>query len=271
MKCEIGIAGWLYSQEIMREQSMTLLQMPAACAAHGVTVVELCSSFFPNQQTDYLNELRSALQDSALSVWSIAVDMGNIAGDDAVVRRTDIEGLKQWFYTASALGSKAIRINTGHADDPEAANRAVEAYRDLAETGRQAGVRLLIENHGGLSARSDGLATIIDGVGTEWFGTCPDTGNFYGADWEDGMRVMAPRAYSCHLKLAHLEPDSMQVWTDQNGDERECNLKVALSILKESGYSGPICLEREAVSAGLSKAENIRNSVEFIRNLLEAS
>ena len=271
MNCEVGIAGWLYSQEIMRDKSMTLLQMPAACAAHGVAVVELCSSFFPSQQTGYLNELREALQDSGLSVWSIAVDMGNIAGEDAAARRTDIEGLKQWFYTASALGSRAIRINTGHADDAGAASRAIDAYRDLAETGRQAGVRLLIENHGGLSARSDGLATIIDGVDSEWFGTCPDTGNFYDTDWEAGMRVMAPRAYSCHLKLAHLEADRVQSWTDGNGDERRCDLKAALSILDESGYTGPICLEREADFGGPAKAESIRDSLALIRELLATS
>ena len=208
------------------------------------------------------------MRDNELSVRSIAVDMGNISGENSGVRRTDIEGLKQWFYTASALRSEAIRINTGHADDSDAAKRAIDAYCDLAETGRQAGVRLLIENHGGLSARSDGLATIINGVDSEWFGTCPDTGNFYGDDWEAGMRAMAPRAFSCHLKLAHLDEDKQQSWTDQTGEVRNCDLKAALSILEATGYSGPICLEREAESAGSSKEQNIRDSIAFVRNLL---
>ena len=154
MECELGIAGWLVSGEILREKSLTLLAFPAVCAAHGVKTVELCSRFFESQDARYLNELRNRLADNGLSVRNIAVDMGNIAGADEAVRRTDLEALKQWFYTATAVGSEAIRINTGHADDDEAMHRVIAGYRELVAVGEQAGVRLLVENHGGVSSSS---------------------------------------------------------------------------------------------------------------------
>ena len=238
MDSEIGIAGWLFSREILRDKSMTLLDMPSTCTSYGVKVVELCSKFFPSQETDYLNELRMALEEDNLSVHNIAVDMGNIAGMNRKKRRTDIEGLKQWFYTASAVGSKAIRINTGHADDPEAMKRVIDAYRELTVVGKQAGVKLLIENHGGMSAYSNDLAQILEGVDSDWFGTCPDTGNFMPNDWEAGMRVLAPRAFSCHVKLFSLSEDGWQSWTDRNGVERKFTVKKSLQILKDSGYEG---------------------------------
>ena len=148
MELDVGIAGWILSGEILREKTLTLLEYPAVCASYGVKTVELCSRFFESQDAAYLNDLRKRLEDNGLSVRNIAVDMGNIAGADAAVRRTDIEALKQWFYTAAAVGSEAIRINTGHADDAGAMVRVIEGYRELVAVGEQAGVRLLIENHG---------------------------------------------------------------------------------------------------------------------------
>ena len=46
MDLELGIAGWVLSGEILREESLTLLEFPEVCAAHGVETVELCSRFF---------------------------------------------------------------------------------------------------------------------------------------------------------------------------------------------------------------------------------
>ena len=53
---DFGIAGWLFNRSILRDKTMTLLEMPAACKALGVETIELVSSFFPNQTTQYLPE-----------------------------------------------------------------------------------------------------------------------------------------------------------------------------------------------------------------------
>ncbi|MCH8292160.1 sugar phosphate isomerase/epimerase [Candidatus Poribacteria bacterium] len=254
MELEIGIAGWVLSGEILQEKTLTLLEFPKVCASYGVKTVELCSRFFANQDARYLNELRQTLEDNNLSVQNIAVDMGNIAGSDAAVRRTDIEGLKQWFYTASAVNSEAIRINTGHADDDGAMARVIEGYQELVEVGEQAGVKLLIENHGGVSSTSDNLAYILESVDSPWFATCPDTANFPLGDWEAGMRVLAPRAFSCHVKVFNYSGDGIQSWASRDGQKREYDLKKCLSILKEADYQGPLCVEKGA-------SENVRDGI----------
>ena len=63
MDLELGIAGWVLSGEILREESLTLLEFPEVCASHGVETVELCSRFFASQDARYLNELRNRLAD----------------------------------------------------------------------------------------------------------------------------------------------------------------------------------------------------------------
>ena len=263
MECELGIAGWVVSGEILREKSLTLLAFPAVCAAHGVKTVELCSRFFESQDARYLNELRRRLADNGLSVRNIAVDMGNIAGADEAVRRTDLEALKQWFYTAAAVGSEAIRINTGHADDDEAMHRVIAGYRELVSVGEQAGVRLLVENHGGVSSSAGNLQRILDGVDSDWFATCPDTANFPDGDWEAGMRVLAPRAFSCHVKVFNYSDDGAQTWT-RDGETMGYQLKTCLKILDAAGYTGPLCVEKGASD---TTEASIRDTLNYLEEL----
>jgi len=264
MKNEIGIAGWILSGDILREKTLTLLEFPAVCASYGVKTVELCSAFFTSQDARYLNELRQNLEDNGLSVQNIAVDMGNIAGADAVIRRTDIEALKQWFYTASALNSKAIRINTGHADDGDAINRVIAGYQELIEVGEQAEVKLLMENHGGVSSTSEGLTQILEGVDSPWFGTCPDTGNFPSGDWEDGIRVMARHAFSCHVKVFSYSEDGIQSRESRDGQTHEYDLRKSLEIVKEAGYEGPLCIEG---GASENSRDSIRDTLAYLKEL----
>ena len=266
MDLEVGIAGWVLSGEILREKSLTLLEFPEVCASHGVETVELCSRFFESQDARYLNELRNRLADHGLSVRNIAVDMGNIAGADEAVRRTDLEALKQWFYTASAVGSEAIRINTGHADDDGAMGRVIEGYRELVAVGEQAGVKLLVENHGGVSSSSENLQRILDGVGSDWFGTCPDTANFPDGDWEAGMRVLAPRAVSCHVKVFNYSDDGVQAW-ERDGKAMGYDLKTCLEILNAADYAGPLCVEK---GASETTEASIRDTLSYLKELQAA-
>ena len=268
MELELGIAGWVLSGEILREKTLTLLEFPGVCASYGVKTVELCSAFFESQDARYLNELRGILEDNGLSVKNFAVDMGNIAGADPAVRRTDIEALKQWFYTASALNSEAIRINTGHADDDGAMDRVMEGYQELVAVGEQAGVKLLIENHGGVSSSSENLARILSGVDSPGFATCPDTGNFPLGDWEAGMRIMAPRAFSCHVKVFNYSADGKQSWEGRDGEQREYDLKKCLEILKEAGYRGPLCIEK---GASENVRDGIRETLSYLKVLMASA
>jgi len=264
MKCPLGIAGWFLSGEILREKTLTLLEFPAVCASYGVQTVELCSRFFASQDAKYLNELRDELTKHDLTVHSMAVDMGNIAGDNPATRRTDLEALKQWFYTASAIGSAAIRINTGNAEDDEAMERVIDGYRELVDVGDEAGLKLLIENHGGVSSTSRNLERILDAIDTDSFATCPDTGNFGDNDWESGMQVLAPRAFSCHVKVFQYSEDGMQSRTDRDGNVQTHDLKKSLAILNEAGYDGPLCVES---GADQDVREGIRNTLEYVEKI----
>jgi sugar phosphate isomerase/epimerase len=263
---ELGIAGWLFHRSILSERTMTMLELPGACAALGVNTIELVSTFFESQHAQYLNQVRAAIEEHRLRVQSIAVDMGDIANPDEAVRRTDIEALKQWFHVAKAIGSQAIRVNSGDASptDTAAISRICDGYAELAAEAAHNGVYLLIENHGGASADPKNIQTFLERVNSDWFRPCPDTGNFPGDTWEEGMQVMAPRAFSCHVKVYSTNPDGMQDWS-WRGQSRSYDLRRSLSILKAAGYEGPLCIE---AGPGTSEAESGREAMRYVRELL---
>jgi sugar phosphate isomerase/epimerase len=238
------------------------------CKGLGVETIELVSSFFPSQHAQYLNQLRLAIREHELRVRSIAVDMGDIANPDQDTRRSDIEALKQWFHVARALGAEAIRVNSGAASpsDGEAISRICEGYGELAAEAAHTGVYLLIENHGGASADPKNIQTFLERVGSPWFKTCPDTGNFTTDTWEEGMHIMAPQAFSCHVKVFSYSPDGEQSRTGRDGQTHAYNLLRSLQILKDAGYAGPLCIE---AGASASEADSGRDAIRYVRELLK--
>lgn len=272
---DIGIATWLFHRSIRRDRTLTLLDLPGVCADLGVGTIELVSSFFASQEARYLQQVRAALEARNLRVPGIAVDMGDIANPDAAARRTDLEALKQWFHLARAIGATAIRINSGAAspDDREALARITASYRELAEEAAHTGVTLVIENHGGASSDPANIHAFLEGVDSPWFRACPDTGNFPGATWEEGMRVMAPYAIGAHVKVYQYSADGEQRWVDHTGQARAYNLRRSLAILKEAGYAGPLCIESGATDPEVEARGEIataRDAIAYVRDLVAA-
>lgn len=268
---EIGIAGWALNRSIRQDKTLTLLKFPAlARGEFGVDTVELVSTFFENQSAKYLNELRRAIEAERLKVRNIAVDTGTLATADEAERRTDLEAIAQWFHVARALGAEAIRVNTGHAEPGDAAalERIVSGYQELAEHAVRSGVRLLIENHGGVSADPANIETILERVDTEWFGTCPDVNNFVGDTWEEGMRIMAPRAYAVHVKTWGYDPEGWQTRQGRDGSTARYNLKRCLEILRDAGYQGPLNYEYNQAEA--DERVGIAKGIAYTRELVAA-
>ena len=93
--------------------------------------------------------------------------------------------------------------------------------------------------------------------------TCPDTANFPDGDWEAGMRVLAPRAFSCHVKVFNYSDDGAQIWT-RDGETMGYQLKTCLKILDAAGYTGPLCVEKGASD---TTEASIRDTLNYLRDL----
>lgn len=265
---QFGVAGWLYSGPILREKTMTLLELPGAVRKLDLEILELCSAFFENQSAAYLTDVRKAIDDAGLQIANIAVDGPNISLADDTARAVHLEATRQWFHVAHAVGSKAIRVNSGGSVDADAEElaRIADGYRVLAEMGEREGIPVLIENHGGASYKPANIQGFLDAVDTPWFGTCPDAGNYPDGTADEGIAVMAPRALGIHLKISAYSDYGWQPRSGRDGVDRSSNLRTFLTALKNATYTGPYCIEQGVSEDDLG--ESATGAIAYVKQLM---
>ena len=78
------------------------------------------------------------------------------------------------------------------------------------------------------------------------------------------MRIMAPRAYSCHVKVFSYSADGVQSWAGRDGQPHSYNLKQSLQILKDASYAGPLYIE---AGASATEEDSARDAIRYVRDL----
>lgn len=166
--------------------------------------VELTSYYFPADTDDtYLARLKRRCHVLGLDISGGAV--GNSfclpPGPD---RTKQIDTVRLWIRRYERLGAPVMRVFAGsaprgHTED-EARGWVAECAHECLPEAAAAGIILALENHGGVTARPEGVLDIIGRVGSEWFGANLDTGNFRSADPYDDMSRVAPHAVNVHGK-----------------------------------------------------------------------
>jgi hypothetical protein len=125
----------------------------------------------------------------------------------------------------------------------------------LADYAAQAGLAVVIENHGGLSSDAQWLASVMKAVDKPNFGTLPDFGNFdRGQDRYDSVEALLPYAKAVSAKA--------QTFTEY-GMVSDTDFFRMMRIVRDSGYSGWVGIECEG-----EKAEEEYEAVRRTKNVL---
>ena len=83
-------------------------------------------------------------------VVNMPIDIGDLAQTDPVARAANVPLIRRWIDAAAALGSAAVRVNTGRAGEQSesaAFANATEGYREVAAYCAEGRLTLLLENH----------------------------------------------------------------------------------------------------------------------------
>jgi len=260
---KLCVSSWSLHRELphfLRKETaakISLTDFPKLCAEEfGVDTVELCQMHFLSIDRSYLKQVKKSLSDSGAKVANIPVDIGTAAEPDTQKRKESFKVIKKWFTTAGYLGSPSIRVNSGRASDEDALQRAIEGYKELVETAERTGVKLLIENHGGLSGNPDNIVKIIEEVGSEYLGTCPDFGNFPSEIRYQALEKIAKYAAVAHAKTYDF---------DERGEETTIDMKRCIDILKRHGFNGCYSVEYEGKG---EQREGVKKSLELLTKYL---
>jgi sugar phosphate isomerase/epimerase len=129
------------------------------------------------------------------------------------------EQLTAMLHVAAAVGSPVVRCFLGAQDERSGAVPLQEHIAECARTlravaplVRELGIKIAVENHGGVDLLARELRALIETVGPETVGVCLDTGNppYAAEDPLLSTEILAPYAITTHLR-------DTKVWATADG------------------------------------------------------
>jgi 3-oxoisoapionate decarboxylase len=254
-------------------EKRTIDDLIAAAIKFGVDGLSLETVFMPALDPGFLRELKAKLDAAGLErvlAWGHphGLEMGNSP--------SALADLRAHIPSAVAIGASVMRMVCGSFAffDQEPAGDSIERLTPIlkelaAEAGGQ-GVTLAMENHGDFLAADS--ARLVDSVDSPYFRVTLDTGNNLRLleDPLEVVRILAPYAVATHLK---------DIIATGNGSPREwrtfwpsiglgngiIDLQAAMRILKDTGYTGLLCVEIDTVPSGRSEDLELEDSIAFLK------
>jgi sugar phosphate isomerase/epimerase len=209
---------------------LTLLELPAAAAEHGVHTLELCHFHLPRTDDAYLAQLRQAADTAGVELYSILIDCGDLTHPGIAERRAAVDRIGAWVGVAGRLGVRGVRVDPGRSGVN--VDQTVEGLGVLLRVGDQVGIRVFPENWHSYGAEPHVLLQVLDRLG-EGVGLCVDFGNAeQGPDKYDTISRLMPRATSLHVKPR----------LDDHGRIDEVDLSRSLKIARANRFTGPASL-----------------------------
>jgi L-ribulose-5-phosphate 3-epimerase len=264
---ELSLAGWSLNR-LFRDASkpLALVDFPAyARDTFGIRAVELNNIYFESTLPAYLEKLRAAADQAGSKLLNIAVDEpGDLSNTHVVSRHIALANYARWVPVAKYLGCEAIRANSGGAnvvDRGPSLAACIDSFRRLCDVGCTWGIKILIENHWGISADPDVIVHVCEAINAshgkgvmyalaDW-GNWPDTTDRYQA-----IGKIMPYADAVHAKVNDIDGSLHH----PRFDHGRC-----MQISKAAGYDGYLGIEYEGKD---DPVVGVRRGVELLRKLL---
>ncbi|HUS05295.1 MAG TPA: sugar phosphate isomerase/epimerase family protein [Bryobacteraceae bacterium] len=222
----------------------------------GFDGVEVLHRQMSGESVEYLNQLKRSAFRNGLDLIQLAIHQ-DFVSPDPQERRKHIEHTTRCIELAAQMGIPSIRLNSGRwktvpsfddlmkvkGDEPplkgytndDALKWCIDSIRECLPAAEKAGVILDLENHWGLTTRTEALLHIYRTVNSPWLGINLDIGNF-PVDPYPEIEKIAPYANIVHFKTYF----GGGVWYTLNLDYP----RIA-AILRKANFTGYVSLEME--------------------------
>jgi L-ribulose-5-phosphate 3-epimerase len=222
----------------------------------GFDGVEVLHVQMSGESTAYLNQLKRLAFRNGLDLIQLSIHQ-DFVSPDAQERRKHIDHTLHCIELAAQLGVPSIRLNSGRwktipsfddlmkvkGDEPplagytnqDALKWSTDSILECIPAAEKAGVILDLENHWGLTTKTESLMQIYRAVNSPWLGINLDVGNFPGDPYPE-IEKIAPFANIVHFKTYF----GGGVWYTLDLDYR----RIA-NILRNANFTGYVSLEME--------------------------
>jgi sugar phosphate isomerase/epimerase len=222
-------------------------------------------------QPELIDAIRQRAADRGVTLASYVVG-ANFRGEDAAEQIAEV---KAQLDVAQRLGITRLRHDVVEwawrerdvAELEQTFNTIVPACQEIADYAAERGIETSVENHGFCINNSERVRRLIHLVDRPNFGTTLDIGNFLCVDDSPVAAVTQNVRYASvvHLKdfyVRDAEPGRGWLKTLAGNYIRgailgygDLEIPRILSIIKESGYDGPMSIEFEGLEDPLVAAE----------------
>ncbi len=266
----ISLAQWSLHRELNAKKSDHLDFARIAREDFGIDAIEYVNSFFKTRAMDapYLAEMNKRAKDHGVVQHLIMVDgEGRLGDPDEKLRLQAVDNHRKWLHAAHELGCITIRVNAASEGSFEEQQKlAADGLRRLSVLGEEAGINVIVENHGGLSSNGQWLAGVMRMVNHPRCGTLPDFGNFNIGNGEK---------YDMYTGIAELMPYAKAVsakshdFDDMTGGETTKDYHRIMKIVTDSGfhswvgieYEGNRLSERDGIARTLTLLKRVRTEL----------
>jgi CubicO group peptidase (beta-lactamase class C family)/sugar phosphate isomerase/epimerase len=249
-----SLGQWSFNREHFAGK-MTTFDFIVEADELGFDGVEYVSQFFQDEveNTAFLDSLKVASAAVGVENVMILVDRaGNLGASDPAERKAAITEHLKWVKAAKRIGCPAIRVNAHGDGTPEEIKAAcVETIGQLAQEAQEYDIRIIIENHGGISNNGAWLADLLEELKAYEVGGLADFDNWCVAR-ENGQIWGAPctERYNRYQGFLELMPYAQGVSAkafnfDTEGNEPDMDFAVFFDILHATGYDGWLGIEYE--------------------------
>jgi L-ribulose-5-phosphate 3-epimerase len=270
----IRIAVSTYSYWHFRTPKYPVEQVIEDAARLGFDGVEILHRQMTDESPAYVNTLKQAAFRNGLALPMLSIHQDFIS-EKAEERKEAVDHTIRCIELASRLGIPSIRLNSGRwntipsfddlmkvkGDEPaikgytdeDAFRWCIEGIQACLPAAEREGVLLALENHWGLTTRTENLLRIYKGVGSPWLGINLDTGNFPGDPYPE-IEKLAPHASIVQAKTYYGGGE----WYTLDLDYR----RIA-TTLRNAKFSGWVSLEMEGKE---DPATAVPKSLEVLRS-----
>jgi sugar phosphate isomerase/epimerase len=242
---DISLAQWSLHKALFAKKIDHLDFAKVTKEEFGIHAVEYVNQFFKDKAEDaaYLADMNKRAADLDVKQLLIMIDGEGNLGDASLAKRMEaVKRHYKWVDAGKTLGCHSIRVNAASSGSYEdQVHRAADGLRSLSEYAKEAGLNVIVENHGGLSSNGQWLASVIEKVGMDNCGTLPDFGNFNMGggqhyDRYQGIQELMPFAKGVSAKSHDF---------DDNGNEIHTDYVRMMKIVLDAGYRGFVGIEYE--------------------------
>ncbi len=177
-KDDISLAQWALVQEVRDGKWKTLDFAKIAREDFDINGIEFVNTLMEVPTLQYQKQLNKNADEYGVTNVLIMVDAeAEPCSPDREERELFDVTHRKWIDIANYLGCKVIRTNCRGpegVDKTEALKWATESYNMLLEYAIPAGIKVVIENHGGVSNDAEWMVSLYEEVDSLYFGSYPD-------------------------------------------------------------------------------------------------